>query len=361
MNPRFVRVNSVAFSWYSTLFKVDNFPISGVVGCNYEQKRVKKIVDSNVPGAAPLGRTTGIYSVPTFTVRMLRQDADQLAAYVALKSPDGNAVADGTFSFTVQCGEPSLPNQATTAIGYSCNIESVRTVYEESVAALVEEYTLSALQIQTTDSNGTRWLYNSTPSQLDSLAVDYVTIEGNNSPGRATILDPKREIGWDIRQAFAFDIPNLVPKGSPPGTFGIKFDLWTSADLAAWNPYAARYFKRALVKVNGGNIAGLTATTKRLTIIHPILQAEPFKVAECVVTEIGGLNKDETGLWSSTIKFMESGPPRPALQPAVAAIAGIKATQPDAQTQTQRDIQAMQAQIASQHASVAAQTGKGAR
>lgn len=350
MTPTLIRISERIVSWNSASFKVGTYPIGGVVACNYEHRRSRKMVRSNVPGARPLGRPTGLYSVPTFVLRILKEDAYAFDAYLAstvelgiagdLSSLGNGSIADTVFDFSVQCVEEDLEagfgDVTLSAVGTNCVIESKHSTYDEGIDALVEEYHFSCLQLTEKDANGVRYLYSTAHNALDSLAQDYVTIGGDRSPGKASIIDLKRTIGWDVRQAYGLDRATLVPKGNPPATFSIRFDLWDPGDLNAWDTFSKTYLKWALFRAPG-------AITKALTIVHPTLQAQPIALKECVVSQIHGLNKDEEGLWSCTVDFMEYGPPAIALQKAPSAIAGKSVDKPVATTAAEQKIQSLQA------------------
>lgn len=347
MTPTLVRISDHVVSWGSASFKIGTFPIGGVVACSYEHRRSRKMVRSNIPGAPPLGRPTGLYSIPTFMLRILKEDSYAFDAYLSSlgvpndsSSFDRGQIADTPFDFNVQCVEEDLTagygKISLSAVGSGCLIESKRSAYDEGIDALIEEYHFSCLQIEEKDDNGVRYLYSTSPNALDALAQDYVTIASNRSPGKASIIDLKRSIGWDVRQAYGLDRATLVPKGNPPATFSIRFDLWDPGDLDAWDIFAKTYLKWALFRAPG-------SITKALTIVHPILQAQPIALKECVVSQIHGLNKDEEGLWSCTVDFMEYGPPAIALQKAAGAVPGKPTDKPVATTEAERKLQATQA------------------
>lgn len=316
MTPTLVRYNNLVYSWGSCAFLADNNALAGVVGASHSQRLERPPVPSNVAGAPPLGRPTGRYTL-TFSLKMLREDAAQLEAYLANKV-DGSQVGRATFTFSASLSEPaSLAKGATpiTITGTGCTIDGKEESYDEGIDELLIEYTLGCLQITEKDPNGSRTLFSSTPNALDALAQDYVTIGGDKSPGKATILNMSNPLGWDVRLGYGMNKATLVPSGNPPAEFSIKFDLWDAADLPAWNEFAKKWLKKSLV--TGAGPAGVT---KAISVQHPMLQAQPFSVQDCVVVEPGALEKDEFGLWSCTTKFRESAPPRPALQRATANI-----------------------------------------
>ena len=340
MTPTYTKVGPVRFGSRSCLFAANGFPLLGIVGVSTKQKRVRKTVRSNIPGAPPLGRTSGLYSAPILTLKMLREDSETFAAYLSEQSGKAlidalGAYADAPFTFTAQCTEPSNAAATVTMLAKTCVITDRNTEYAKDVGALVDEYTIEALQISETDSRGQRFLYSTAPNALDALAQDFVTIEGQPSPGRATILDAKREIGWDVRQAWGLDRATLIPKGNPPATFSIRFDMWDEADLPKWNAYSAQWFKYATVRLPG------STTNYALSIKHPILQAQPIALQACVISKIHALNRDEDGLWGSTIEFLEYGKPAIAKQAATAQIAAAAKTQPTAKSA--RDIREQKA------------------
>lgn len=350
MNPKFVRVGKNVWSMRSTRFQANGSPMTGILAVDYEQKRTRKTIASRIAGAPPLGRTTGLYSVPTMTVRMLKEDSEQFAAWLtttAVNSPanagslaffkTNPSYADVLFSFSLQCSEASDPLNTLTVLASDCVVEGKKSVFDNGAGALADEYTISALSLVEKDVTGQRSMYSTVPNALDALAQDYVTIGGDRSPGRATILDPKREIGWDVRQAYAYSNAVLVPKGNPPATFAIRFDFWDPAQLAPWTAFSAKYLKRSGVIKDGKAYA--------LAINHPILQAQPIALQECVVAKIGGLNKsDDEGTWGSTIEFLEYGQPKIVAQTPPPVIGAAGANSFDVPTQQQADLNGLREQ-----------------
>lgn len=363
MTPTYTQVGGLRFGYRSCLFTVDNFPVVGVVGVAVEQKRVRKTVGSRTPGARPLGRTTGLYSVPVLKIKMLREDSEVLAQYIGQKTTSlaqFGAYGDQTFKFSAQCLEDTNPDATVTMLAEQCVITGRNSDYDKAVGALIEEFTIEALQVAESDKAGQRFLYSTAPNALDALAQDFVVIGGDVSPGRATILDPKREIGWDIRQAYGMNLATLVPKGNPPATFSIRFDLWDEADLPKWNAFSAKWLKYATARVPGATDKNGNPVNYAISVKHPILQAQPIALQQCVIAKIGGLNVDEEGLWGCTVDFLEYGLPVIARQAPTAAVPAAAQAQPTATSAAEVKIQALRDRAAHLADDRANQIGRGA-
>ena len=349
MTPTYTQVGTIRFGYRSCVFLADNFPLLGIVGLTTKQKRARKNVKSGVPGARPLGRTTGLYSIPTLSVKMLREDSETFAQYLAQKNvgngQDPGEYANVTFNFSAQCIETTNTAATVTMLASQCVVVDKSSDYDMAIGALVDEYTIEALQVAESDQRGQRFMYSSSPNVLDALAQDFVTIGGDISPGRATILDLKREIGWDIRQGYAYSLATLIPKGNPPATFSIRFDLWDESQLTPWTLFSAKWLKRALVTIPGSINADGSSKNYAISVQHPILQAQPIALQNCVVSKIHGLNTDDEELVGCTIDFLEYGKPIVALQKGPTQVPPASKTQPTATSQLQTDIQTAQNQF----------------
>ena len=146
-SPRLVRVNSIAFSWTSSSFKADNFPIAGIVKVDYAEKLDQEDVYANQKSGLPVAYTAGKYSVDGFTISQLKEDGATLLQYLAAKSGVG-AYGRAQWTFTAQCSEPWTPGQLPiTTVASTCRIVGKKDTYDEGMGKLVTEFTIKSLQI----------------------------------------------------------------------------------------------------------------------------------------------------------------------------------------------------------------------
>lgn len=331
-----VRFNSAIYSWHSSLFKLDNTPIRGVVAVDYEQRLDVTLLPSNQQDAEPLGMSAGAYSVPGFTIRMLRASAQAVIEAMSKKSADGRSYGAPFFSFLAQVREGSDAPITTSAP--ACRIVGKRDVFQEGVDELVTEFTIAAL---TLSENGRRlWQEPGGDGALAELGRDYVLIGGDQSPGRVTIKGFGRKIGWDERRGYGIDGASLVPTGAHLGGGSLLFALWTDEQIQAWNAFSNNWFAKAVLIT-----PGLGAKTKALEIDHPLLNGPPLFMSDFVVEELGQLENDGTGVWRSEVKLLQYRKPKPAPQPPDGKIPAVAKPAPTAQTAVQRMIQEKEAEV----------------
>lgn len=173
----------------------------------------------------------------------------------------------------------------------------------------------------------------------DFPAQDYVLINGEKSPGKATIQRPNSPRGWDERQGYALNGATLVPKGNPLAEFSVLFEFWDPADMPAWYAYAAKYFDES-VRFNPG-----TATPRALGIYHPLLAAPPFRITECVVRDASAHDKTDDGKYVFEIFFKRYRKPKIAAPAPIAAIPAASTAKPVAQDAADIEMQQKLAQF----------------
>jgi hypothetical protein len=167
---------------------------------------------------------------------------------------------------------------------------------------------------------------------------DYIVIGFDTSPGKATIVNGQLPSDWDERKGYGLSGAFLWPKGDSLGSFSILFELWDEDDMPAWAAFYKKYFSQSAKLIIPGSY-----TPAALTIVHPVLLQVGMQ--ECVVTGREVMRNDGYGLWSQVIHFKQYRKPKPAPQPAIAAIPGHAAPQPTAQSQLQKDNQALAAEL----------------
>lgn len=138
-----LRINNTIFSWNSCSFRFDGVPYNGILGLDYEQKRERKVVHAARRDGRPLGKTSGKYTVPTFTLNMLRDSADKLTTQMTVKGL--GSYGDAEFVFVAQYIEPlQIP---ITVLCTGCTIDGEKDGNQEGVDELTTEFTIGCLSI----------------------------------------------------------------------------------------------------------------------------------------------------------------------------------------------------------------------
>ena len=148
--PDIVRINSTIYSWTSCRFLIDAQPWTGIVAVDYEQKRERKIVYAARQSGQPLGWTSGKYSVPSFSIKMIRDSADQLRQYLTLGgsiNPGLGSYGDAEWTLTIQTTEPVIGALPITRIAYPVTVIGEKESHEEGIDELVTEFELACLQM----------------------------------------------------------------------------------------------------------------------------------------------------------------------------------------------------------------------
>lgn len=147
-----LRVNSALYSWTSCIFKVDNLPTApdgtpwDIVSLDFEEKRERKVVYSNRQDGRPRGKTSGKYSVPSVTMKMLTAQHMKLLQYLAL-STGTPSYGDAEFGILVQVAEPVIGAQPITYSLKQVTIDDIKDGHEEGIDELVTEFELGVLNM----------------------------------------------------------------------------------------------------------------------------------------------------------------------------------------------------------------------
>ena len=139
-----VRINSTILSWESCSFRFNGIPFNGILEFSYELKRERKVVYGAKRDGTPLGKTAGKYSVPSCSLKMLRDSADMLTS---LLTPFGlGSYGDAEFVIIAQYMEPiaALP---ITVICSGCTIDGEKDSNAEGIDELTTEFEIGCLKI----------------------------------------------------------------------------------------------------------------------------------------------------------------------------------------------------------------------
>lgn len=138
-----IRVNDTIYGFNSCTFKLEGVPYIGIQSFDYEQKRERKIVYGAKRDGTPLGRTSGKYSVPSMSLKVLKDTWDSMSTQ--LTAMGLGSYGDAEFVFIAQMVElGSLP---ITVVCSGCTIDGVKASHEEGVDELVVELEIGCLAI----------------------------------------------------------------------------------------------------------------------------------------------------------------------------------------------------------------------
>ena len=140
-----IRVNNTPYSWNSTSTKFDGIPYNGLLGFDYEQKRERKVVHAQKRNGRPIGKTAGKYSVPSMSLRMLRDSWDKLSTQLTAKGL--GSYGDAEFVIIFQYVEPVIGATPITVICAGCTVDGVKSVNQEGIDESVVELEIGCLSI----------------------------------------------------------------------------------------------------------------------------------------------------------------------------------------------------------------------
>lgn len=150
-----LRLNGCPISWTSTRSKFNGLGYVGILEVNAEESREGELVHAQQPDGTPLGITSGLYKVDSFSFKTLTDTGEQLCEQLALSfDQQGNAAAnsfgDARFIYTLEMFEPNGPTMTLTVTG--CKIEKRKFAAAKGTEALATEFACKALYLRTTGS-----------------------------------------------------------------------------------------------------------------------------------------------------------------------------------------------------------------
>jgi hypothetical protein len=144
------RLNGVPFSATSVVCRVEGVSYEGFMGATVKAKRERKVVHATRQDGTPLGLTSGIYSIDSFSWKLLASTANLIR--LQLTALGFGSYGDANFTYQLQISEPvplALPPILWTVSG--CVVTSDGPTYEAGNDELVEEWELMATAL---DTNG---------------------------------------------------------------------------------------------------------------------------------------------------------------------------------------------------------------
>lgn len=140
-----IRINNTIYSWQSCTFRIDGQSITGISDFSYEQKRERKVVHAAKKNGKPLGKTAGKYSVPSVSMKVLRDTAEFITNYLTIKGL--GSYGDAEFVLTAQYIEPVIGALPIIVVIDGCTIDGEKDANSEGTDELVTEFEIGALGI----------------------------------------------------------------------------------------------------------------------------------------------------------------------------------------------------------------------
>lgn len=332
-----VRVGHSTYSWSSVVFSVDGQPTEGLIGIDYDEQLEVRPVPSNTQDAPPLGFSRGGYRVGRFPIRLLRDSARALKAYLSAKAATSGLSSYGQAIFTAGlslAGEDAGDFIASTTAFIDCRIVSERIIHDEGVDELVTELMIACIAIVQDETT----LFNALSVPLNGFpSADTITLANAQAPGKWTLVSAPKVYGWDVRKGYGTSGATVVPVGDELVTAEFMVELWDPADYLLFKVFRSSFLKKPLIGVPGA------PTSLALGIDHPELRE--LGVDSVVVKEINPLVGDAFGVWSTKVVFLQYRKPLPALSKPLAAIPDAAPPIPTAQTALEQQIAAASAEL----------------
>jgi hypothetical protein len=122
--------------------------------------------------------------------------------------------------------------------------------------------------------------------------VDYILLEGQQSPGLAEIVNADSPRKWDKRGGYALEGATLWYRGLDLSAFSIKFRLFTSQDFEQWAVWS-RILKRPPARVR----------PRASAIVHP--QLAELGIKSVVVLNLKQAVQEDDGVWMYECQFSD--------------------------------------------------------
>jgi hypothetical protein len=148
-----LRVNGTPLSWTSTRSRIDGLAYVGFLEVNWEESREGEYIHGQQPDGTPLGITSGLYKVDSFTFKTLIDTGEQILQQLSLSasvSPLGVAAGsfgDARFVYQLEIFEPQGPTMMLNING--CKIEKRKMSTAKGTEALAYEFECKASSVTT--------------------------------------------------------------------------------------------------------------------------------------------------------------------------------------------------------------------
>lgn len=132
-----------------------------------------------------------------------------------------------------------------------------------------------------------------------SDALNYVVVSGVRSPGRASISGASIPYEWEVQKAYGMSGGVTIFKGRGIAKFTLTITLWDPLHFVAWEAFA---------KLLEPPKPGLKLVVE---MSYPTLADLGIKAV--AVENLGALERQSNGVWTSASSLLEYRPPLPAL------------------------------------------------
>jgi hypothetical protein len=179
--------------------------------------------------------------------------------------------------------------------------------------------------------------FGSIPGITQFPSVDSFRLAGVDMPGKWTLLDARKQFGWQIQMGYGLSGAQVFPIGDKLVVAKFRGEFWTSPDYALYRLLRSKFLKKPVI-----TIGGLFSATA-LSIKHPELYA--LGVEGVVVLEVSATIQEEGGLWVAHVDFLQYRPPVLAVPKPKQVIPDVAPTTPTAKTAQEIEQAKLAAQI----------------
>lgn len=141
------RVSGIPFSWTSTASKVNGVPYIGFLEMNFEESREGELVHAQRGDGTPLGITSGLYKVDSFTFKTLIDTGEQICQQLAATPFANGSFGNARWIYTLEIFEPGNPVLTITITG--AKIQKRKLANAKGAEALAYEFECAALRMTT--------------------------------------------------------------------------------------------------------------------------------------------------------------------------------------------------------------------
>lgn len=164
-------------------------------------------------------------------------------------------------------------------------------------------------------------------------ALNYVVVNGVQSPGRAQLTGVAAPYKYDVQEGYGLSGATTIFRGRGVARFTLTISLWRPEHFIAWPFFAA--------------LLEPPKTSKPLVVQmrHPLLSMADIEAV--AVESLGAPERQSNGVWTATISLLEYRPPKPALvKPRGAIPSPEKGAPVTPQTEADKALVVAQAELA---------------
>lgn len=141
------RISGIPFSWTSTASKVAGVAYTGFLEMNFEESREGELIHAQRQDGTPVGITSGLYKVDSFTFKTLLDTGELLCNQLAAAPGANGSFGNARWTYVLEIFEPGNP--ALTIQIFGAKIEKRKLATAKGTEALAYDFECKALQMQT--------------------------------------------------------------------------------------------------------------------------------------------------------------------------------------------------------------------